>query len=637
MPPISDFTRTPSIDAVVPSPSGRRMAVLSYGDNGRRRLLVIDLDPLSEPRPVASFGDADITTVRWVNDDRLIFEAYQDGAVISGAGTFAVDHDGKGYRQLIAWRQSGATGSASQIGSRVLPYGWFLHSTLDDGGAEVLVYKLTWDALGDSKDVQLARLHTETGLLRTMSLGMPEGARAWLVDASGEPKFLSTYVDGRVGVHWRAGADAPWTRVADFDPFETGFSPWHVDAEGRVLVTARRGTDTQGLHVFDPAKGEIVAEPLIRLKGFDLDPAPVADTRSGRLLGVHFMADRPMSYWFDDSLQRVQQSVDAALPKGRSNRLLCGRCTSARFIVVRSSDDRQPAEYFLHDREKASLESLGASRPWLDAAKQATRSFHRLTTRDGLSMPLYVTHPAGSSAKQALPTVVLVHGGPWVRGSDRTWKSEAQFLASRGYRVLEPEFRGSEGYGYAHFKAGWKQWGTTMQYDLADAVRWAGEQGLSEPSRVCVMGGSYGGYAALMSLIANPGVFKCAVGESALVDIELFYALHRSDLPETARLYSLPRLVGDRTRDAGLLAAASPLKRVTEIKVPVLLSHGALARRIVVEHAEAMSQAARTAGVPIERVIYPDESQGFFLERNRIDFYQRVERFLAHHLGAPAP
>jgi dipeptidyl aminopeptidase/acylaminoacyl peptidase len=245
-----------------------------------------------------------------------------------------------------------------------------------------------------------------------------------------------------------------------------------------------------------------------------------------------------------------------------------------------------------------------------------------------------VTHPPGAKADQALPAVVLVHGGPWLRGVDLDWDAEAQFLASRGYRVIEPEFRGSDGYGYKHFNAGWKQWGLAMQDDLADAVQWAAREGLIDPARVCLSGASYGGYAALMSPIAHPGVYRCAASFAGVTDIGLMYTVNWSDFSQAARKYSMPVLIGDLTKDAELLAKASPLMRVAEIKIPLLLAHGRADRRVPIEHAQQFTAAAWRAGVSVQRIDYSDEGHGFVKPANQADYFGQLEIFLEKSLQA---
>ena len=632
-PPVEHFTRLPDIDGVVLSPSGNRLAILSFGKEGRRRLGVVDLVPsLGRPRIVAEFGNADVTSVRWVNDKRLVFDAFVPGAEVRAgeAGTSAVNHDASGHRQLISW-DSGPR-EVSNITSRILPYGWYFHSTIEGDGDDIHVYKAAKDILGDLTEIQIGRLNTVTGELKSLSYGMPKGTRHWLLDRKSEPRVISAYVDGRYKVYWRKPESTEWTEVANFDALkEPGFAPVLVDREGAILVATGIGTDTEGLYQFDPVARQVLPEPLVKVAGFDLNPTMEVDRQTGNLVGVHFVADRPMSYWFDERLEKIQRGIDAALP-GRMNRLFCGRCESTKFFAIHSRSDRHPGEYFLYDAGKASLLLLGVSRPWIDEASQGRRTFHRIAARDGLQFPVYVTHPANTAPSQALPAVVLVHGGPYVRGSNLGWNAEAQFLASRGYRVLQPEYRGSTGYGSRLFRAGWKQWGRAMQDDLVDAVQWAAKEGLVDPTKVCIVGASYGGYAALMAPITHPGVFRCAASFAGVTDIDLMYTVHWGDISEASRRYSMPVLIGDPEKDAAILATASPLKRASEIKIPVLLAHGGLDRRVPIVHASKFFNAARAGGVAIEKVDYPTEGHGFFLPANQADYFGRLERFLEKSL-----
>jgi dienelactone hydrolase len=635
--PIENYIKWPTIERVVVSPSGKRMAVLLFGPDGLRKLGVMSLDPIGEARVVGGFSDADVQTVRWVNDNRLVYETYPRGPVATNgsANTYAVNADGSEERHLISWLYDKlSVNGPSRITSRVLPYGWFVHSAVDDGGDDIHVYKLVRDGIDDVKEAQLARLNTRTGMLQNLSSGMPDDVYRWSFDAKREPRMVSAQKAGRGQVYW-LNRDKVWQKVADFDALsKDAFRSWFVDSDDQAYVLGRGAGDTEGLYKFDVVTVRIEPEPLVNLRGFDLNPSPVTDQQTRKLLGFHFKTDRPMSYWFDSKMAQIQKSMDSALP-GRNNHLHCGRCESTRFFVVESSSDRQPGEYFLFDREKASLQRIGASRPWIDEEKQGRRTFHRVAARDGLPLPVYVTHPAGSDPKQALPAVMLVHGGPWVRGADTDWDAEAQFLASRGYRVLQPEFRGSAGYGYKHFQAGWKQWGGGMQDDLVDTLQWAAKQGLVDPSRVCIMGASYGGFAAMMGPITNPGLYRCAISYAGVMDIELMGTISWSDMSRDYLKYGMPAVVGDLKKDAALIASASPLNRVKEIKVPVLLGHGALDRRVPVKHAQEFVSAARSAGVDIEEVIYKDEGHGFFHVADHLDFYQRVERFLEKSLKAP--
>jgi dipeptidyl aminopeptidase/acylaminoacyl peptidase len=637
--PAEDFARRPAIDSVAVSPSGKRLAVLMFGPSGYRRLGVMDLDPLGQPRVVGEFNDADVTSAYWVNDDRLVYEAFQPTSAevrLGGAGTFAVNHDGTAARQLISWRWVTADSTGTQIQSRILPYGWFLHSLPHDDSSDIFVYKEVNDHLRDIKEYQLARLNTLTGHLQSLSLGTPEGTWSWLLDAAREPRLITAYKAGRSKFFWRSGKDAAWQEVADFDPLVDDIRPLHIASDGKVLVSAHLKNDKAAIYTFDPATRKFDTEPVLGVSGFDVNAWPQDDSHTGNLVGLHFVADRPMTYWFDAKLQRIQRALDAALPE-RRNQIFCGRCESTRFLVIRSRSDRQPGEYFLFDREKNSLQPIGASRPWIKESTQGRRMLQRFLARDGLEIPVYITHPPEEAADKPLPAVVLVHGGPYVRGANLTWAADAQFLASRGYRVIEPEYRGSTGYGDKLFRAGWKQWGRAMQDDLADAVKWAAGQGLIDPGKVCIMGANYGGYAALMGPIAHPGTYRCAVSYAGVTDVKLMYELIHSDITETQKKYSMPLLIGDPVADAALLPTISPLHRVAEIKVPVLLAHGWADRRVPYTHAQEFIAAAKKAGVPIEPVDYKEEAHGFFRWEDHADYYRRVEKFLEKALRAPQP
>jgi dipeptidyl aminopeptidase/acylaminoacyl peptidase len=638
-PSAEDFARRPAIHSVKLSPSGKRLALLVSSQQGRNALAVMDLPLGQPPRAVAAYRDAEITSFAWVNDDRLLYDAvdFEDGVEVrtDRAGTFAVDHDGESVVQLIAHRHYNDS-TTSRVQSRVLTWQWNWLRTIDDGGNDIWVYERVFDNRDQPTGFALARMNTRNGHLRKYVAGTPQHTWGWLFGPNGEPAVAKTEWDGRTKLHHRDSPDQPWATLRD-EATVGGreFSPAHLHTDGRLIVTARNGGDTSSLYDLDLRTGQLSQEPLVAVKGFDLNPGVVLDTSTRKLMGIHFRTDRPYTYWFDDGLHTIQQGLDAALP-GRFNEIDCARCESARHMVVRSWSDAHPGEFLLYNRQTRKLEPIGMARPWLQEATQGKRSFHRFESRDGLEVPVYVTHPPGSKPTDTLPAVVLVHGGPWVRGVDRGWDTEAQFLASRGYRVLEPEFRGSTGYGSRLFSAGFKQWGGAMQDDLADTVDWAAKRGLIDEKRVCIMGASYGGYAALMSPIRHPTVYQCAVAFAAVTDMELRYTAWDSDLNDQTARHVLPAMMGDPEKDRDLLRAASPLLRVKELRIPVLLMHGAKDRRVPIEHAARFASVAKATGVPIDYHVYDVEGHGFVLEADEADYFRRVEAFLAKHLGRPA-
>jgi dipeptidyl aminopeptidase/acylaminoacyl peptidase len=227
----------------------------------------------------------------------------------------------------------------------------------------------------------------------------------------------------------------------------------------------------------------------------------------------------------------------------------------------------------------------------------------------------------------------MVHGGPWVRGGSWRWDAWAQFLASRGYVVIEPEFRGSTGYGEDHFRAGFKQWGQAMQDDVTDSLRWAQQQGLAS-DKACIVGASYGGYGTLMGLAKDPDLYRCGVAWIAVADLELLVqgSWWVPDDSSLARKLTLPEMVGDAKADAAMLAANSPVRLAARIKAPVLLAYGEADARVPLTHGKRMRDALTAAGNPPAWISYPEEGHGFAKPENRLDFARRVDAFLAKHL-----
>jgi dipeptidyl aminopeptidase/acylaminoacyl peptidase len=213
------------------------------------------------------------------------------------------------------------------------------------------------------------------------------------------------------------------------------------------------------------------------------------------------------------------------------------------------------------------------------------------------------------------------------------WNPESQFLASLGYRVVEPDFRGSLGYGESHFRASWKQWGLSMQDDLIDSLNFAVAQGMTDPQRVCIYGASYGGYAALMGPIAHPTNYKCAASLVGVTDIMLMFNSVNSDMSRDAKQYTIPELLGDPVSDKEKLAKVSPLVRVSEIKVPILLAQGLQDRRVPREHADRFESQAKASGVSVKRLNYASEGHGFRFDHNKADFWKNLGEFLNQNIS----
>ena len=300
-----------------------------------------------------------------------------------------------------------------------------------------------------------------------------------------------------------------------------------------------------------------------------------------------------------------------------------------RTWIVYETDDDRPGRYWLYDRGEKTLTLIGEAHPaLLDYALAETRPV-RYRARDGRTIEAYLTLPPGKEAKN-LPAVILPHGGPWWRDA---WGFDpwAQWLANRGFAVLQPNFRGSTGYGKDHLNAGNKEWGGKMQDDLTDGVRWLVEKGIADPRRIAIMGASYGGYATLAGLAFTPELY--AAGVDLVGPSNLFTFLESIPPYWKPMLALLYHRVGHPEKDRELLRERSPLFSADRIEAPLLIGQGKNDPRVKREESLQIVEALRKRGKPVEYVEYPDEGHGFVRFENRLDFFRRAEAFLKRHLG----
>jgi len=635
--PVEDFFKPDAYDDVHLSPSGKRLAATIPASSGRRALVIVDIADPTKSKVVAAYSNADILGVQWVNDERLVYRVFDQQEALAnqrdGAGLFAVDADGKGVpRTLIAPVWMGGT-TGSHISNRTLQPDHALYRILRDGSDDVLVARGVWTEARELSNITLLRLNTRTGITENLSAGAPEHVMAWTVDRAGQPRFVVTEFEGKETLHWKANGSTRYVKIHEAPSAEGVISPVYVESDSRVFAVARMAPDgdVTSLVVMNPsaaAAGKVPAEPLLTAPGFDFRGGVVVN-RSGAVLGVNYLTEARATHWIDPAMQKVQQQVDTLLP-GSNNLLECGNCENIENVLVTSSSDRLPLAYSVFHVSKGTIEPIVAARPWIKPQDMAMTDLVRINARDGLSIPVYVTRPKGQ--KVAGPAVVLVHGGPWLRGVEWSWRDEVQFLASRGYVVIEPEFRGSMGYGDKLYRAGWKQWGLAMQDDVADAALWAIKQGYTDKNRICIAGASYGGYATLMGLIRNPELFRCGVEWVGVTDIDLMYSINWSDFSNEHKRYGMPILVGDREKDAAQLAATSPIKLASKITQPLFMAYGGVDTRVPIDHGTQMRDAITKTNSKVEWKVYADEGHGWMLPANQIDFWKRVETFLDKNL-----
>ncbi|TWI66108.1 dipeptidyl aminopeptidase/acylaminoacyl peptidase [Pseudoduganella lurida] len=632
-PPVQDFFDNSTFGGALLSPSGQYIAAKVSAPGGRDRLGVVDLATL-QVAAVAAFSDADIGNFRWISDERLLFDVTDKdvahGDVQSAPGLFAVDRDGRNFRQLAQRRNNFITNAAV---ARMLPWHTYM---LPQAGAQdgdtVYVQSAAFESNGSVRSMQLLKLDTRTG--RSTGVRQPGDVQRWVLDEKGEPRLALTLEEGKHTI-WLLEKDQ-WRKLTTFDAWIAsagGFTPLAFVGDGTLHVAARHDSDKTAIHTFDLATGKVNPQPWFSVKGYDFSGRLLQ--ANGKLVGVRYQGEVQDTEWFDAENKALQAAVNAKLP-GMVNLIELPRRPATPFVLVTTYADIQPAVYFVYNRETGKLNAVGQANARIDAARSGRQEMVRYQARDGLEIPALLTLPHGARRGDKLPMVVLVHGGPWVRGATWGWSADNQFLASRGYAVLEPDFRGSTGYGLKHMQAGMKQWGLAMQDDIADGTRWAIAEGIADPKRICIAGASYGGYATLMGLIRDPDLYRCGIDWVGVTDIRLMYDggwFNWSDLPAQYIKYGMPQLIGDPEKDADQLKATSPVEQASRLRQPLLMAYGGADKRVPRAHGIRFRDAVAATNKDVEWVEYPEEGHGWKLPKNRFDFWTRVEKFLDRHIG----
>ena len=598
--------RAPELDTVRVAPDGAHLAAI-VPLNGRRNLAVVDLDKM-QVQVITRYDAADVVSYRWIDGHRLMLDvgdAADAAGLVHYTGFGALDLDGKDERRLKF--------PSSSVIHRFAD-GQVLH--IGRHGSSSAVFKTD----------------TRTGAETLVTFENPGGVVRWVADFDGNVRAAVSYDPKRqsTALHWRATPDGPWKELARF-PGEQGqgITPIAFDEDNRKLIVASNvGSDRTAIYRYDPEAAQVL-DKLYDRSDVDLGSVHV-DAKSRKLLGIYSGENASGITWLDPHWRDLQAAVDKALP-GLRNRLIWGDDNPDR-VVVASYSDLQPAIYWLLDVKAGSLRELQKSRGWIDPTRMTPVKQVRYAARDGLEIPAYLAVPPRETTGRP-PLVVIIHGGPHTSGHTLGFDAETQFLVSRGYAVLLPNFRGTTGYGRKFLEAGYRQWGRAMQDDITDGVRWTIERGLVDPQRVCLYGGSYGGYAALMGLVREPSMFRCAVASFAVTDPALLFepGWNRSVVRDDVDAY-LRRTVGDPA-DERAFDAISPIKQAKAIKAPVLLMFGADDPRVAIVHGTRMRDALQADGTPVEWVMYAGEGHGLHKDADRFDYYRHIEAFLERNLG----
>jgi dipeptidyl aminopeptidase/acylaminoacyl peptidase len=602
--PLEDFFRKPARVRPRLSPGGRHLAWLAPWER-RLNLHVRDLST-GEERRVTAVTERDLSGYLWADDGRLLYAQDQGGD--ENYRLYSVGSDGAAPRDLTPFPDVRCS----------------IVDELPDDERHVLFQMNRRRA--DVFDVY--RLDVRSGAM-TLVAENPGNVQRWLTDHQGRLRLAVTTDGVNSSLLHREREDQDFRVVATYD-FKEAAQPLVFDFDDRGLyVSSNLGRDRSAICSYDLERG---CEQRLVFEHPEVDVDTLLYSRERKVAtGVTFETDRVGYAFFDAERERIQTFLDRRLP-GRENQLVSHTRDESRY-VVHSGSDRSQGTYYLLDARELALTELFAVSPWLDESCLAEMQSVRYESRDGLPIRGYLTLPPGL-APERLPLVVHPHGGPWARDS---WgfDPEVQFLASRGYAVLQMNFRGSTGFGRKFLEASFGQWGLAMQDDVSDGVRWAVERGIADPRRIAIYGGSYGGFAALSGLTRTPELYACGVSYVGVSNLFTWFAA----IPPYWKPYleMMHEMVGHPERDEHRLRETSPLFQAERIQAPLFVAQGANDPRVRQAESDQIVAALRGRGIEVEYLVKADEGHGFQNEENRFEFYRAMERFFARHLQGTSP
>jgi dipeptidyl aminopeptidase/acylaminoacyl peptidase len=598
--PMEDFFKNPEKAAFTISPDGEHLAFLQPWESR----LNVHVQKVGENTAVriTDATERDITGYFWASDERIAY--VQDKGGDENFRLYAVDIDGSDWKDLTPFDKV-------QVG---------LIDDLKDDDDHVLIQMNKRDA----RFMDAYRINVVTGEM-TMIAENPGNIIGWQTDHDGKLRVATTSDGVNTSLLYRDNEKAPFEVLATMS-FKDTLAPLFFTFDNKNLyVSSNLGRDKQAIYEYDVEKKELGAL-IYEHPEVDVENLLRSDKRK-TITGVAFFTDKRGYHFLDETRKRIQEELEAKLPGAEV--ALAGTNREETKGLVRTYSDRSLGAYYFCDLETMELRKIADVSPWIDETELAEMKPISYTSRDGLAIHGYLTLPLGKKAK-GLPVVVNPHGGPW--GRDYWgYNPEVQFLANRGYAILQVNFRTSTGYGKSFWEAGFKEWGLKIQDDITDGVKWLVAEGIADPKRVGIYGGSFGGYATLAGLAFTPDLYACGVD---YVGVANLFTLIKTIPPYWEPLRQMMyEMMGDPEKDKELYEKVSPIFHADNIKAPVLVAQGANDPRVNKAESDQIVEALKARGIEVEYMVKDNEGHGFQNEENRFDFYRAMERFLGRHLG----
>jgi dipeptidyl aminopeptidase/acylaminoacyl peptidase len=630
--PAAAFGARASIESISLSPSGRRLAYVAPAQGQGSRLFTVDLDSGESRQTTSVDGRSQrLGGCGWVSDERLVCRIFaitdRPGTVVGVSRLVALDRDGGNVR-VLGQSESFYQRWASLWGGTVID--WLPG---DDGAVLMGQQFVPEQRAGTSIERRengygVVRIDTRT--LQSRRVEAPRlHAAEYISDGSGRVRIMGMQPPrGETGMAgdtinylYRAAGSNDWRPLGSYNVMtREGFNPVAVDPaldvvygfqklDGRAALYRTR-LDGSGARELVASHEAVDVDDLIRIG------------RKGRVVGVSFATERRQAIYFDPEIKALAEQLSGALPGLPLVDIVDSSQDESKLLIFAGSD-RDPGRYYIYDKQSRQLAEIMLARPQLEGARLAEMRPVRYRAADGTMVPAYLTLPP-EGTRRGLPAIVMPHGGPGARDE---WGFDwlVQFFASRGYAVLQPNFRGSAGYGDEWFQRnGFQSWRTAVG-DVNDAGRWLVAEGIADPARLAIVGWSYGGYAALQANVLDPALFKATVAIAPVTDLHL--------LKEDGRFWTSFRNLRDFIGAGPHVREGSPAQNAAAIRTSVLMFHGDLDRNVPVAQARLMHERLQAAGGRSELILYPGLDHHLQDGTARADLLRRSDAFLRAALG----
>ncbi|MEZ5543742.1 MAG: prolyl oligopeptidase family serine peptidase [Lysobacteraceae bacterium] len=620
--PIEAFARSSKVTMPRLSPDGRHVTLVTDMDGGNYALNVLRVADMQRTAMLRLPRYQLPTQVLWVSDERLVIgKGRKFGSLEQPRAMgeiIATDYDGKNQTYVYG-PERGARNAGLVPG-----YGFI------EGVPEPLdgtFYMRTWQPENANRSLLYAMDARKTTQREIASIAAND--MSFVLRADGVPMYAYGTDNDDNYLLYRSNDGKEWEEMTT------------ADVGGKFVPVAITPDNTKAYGYFS-LQGSPSSLVLADLSGKERTVlSQDAFASAGNLVwhrhpsqpfAVFSGTGIPLIHYFDpaDPSSQLHAALSRALAAHDLRITFVDQTRDGKLLMFYGYSDRDPGAWYLLDTGTNKVSKVLVARGDIDPKLMGERRPFRFKASDGLELEGILTIPNGIDEPSKLPMVLLPHGGPHASGDSWSFDTDAQFLASRGYLVLQVNYRGSLGRGRSFEEAGWLKWGTRIQDDLIDGVRWTIAQGYADASRICAYGASFGAYSAMMVSAKAPELFRCAVGYAGLYDLPMMYS--KGDIQErrSGRNY-LTRVIG---RDEAELAANSPTTLAGSIKVPVLLIHGEADERTPFAQAKAMRAALEKTGNAPEWMAVPKEGHGFYNEANNIEMFRKLEAFLGKHLGA---